>query len=151
MCWFRLKQNIIKFTILYNYSVAPLIHIKGYEGCLLFTWANGEKYSGLVISFQNSVYHLHKSVPFTEKQPLKPETSIKDEKANLYVPNILSGKTVNQLQMFHCSQTFSTGMRWKTNIIIVPFTFLTVNMVSNQDRQFFNVPLFKLGSLGITQ
>ena len=82
MCWFRLKQIIIKFIILYNYSVAPLIHIKGYEDCLLFTWANGEKYSGLVISFQNSVYHLHKSLPFTEKLPLKPETSIKDEKAD---------------------------------------------------------------------
>ena len=22
--------------------------MQGYEGCLLFTWANGEKYSGLV-------------------------------------------------------------------------------------------------------
>ena len=70
---------------------------------------------------------MHKSVPFTEKQPLNPETSIKDKKANLHVRNILSGKRVNQLQMFHCSQTFSTGMRWKTNIIIVPFTFLIVN------------------------
>ena len=24
--------------------------MQGYDGCLLFTWANGEKYSGLVIT-----------------------------------------------------------------------------------------------------
>ena len=51
-----------------------------------FTWANGEKYSGLVISFQNSVYHLHKSVPFTEKQPLKPETVWKNSEPITDVP-----------------------------------------------------------------
>ena len=30
------NRTLQKFIILYNYSVAPLIHIKGYEGCLLF-------------------------------------------------------------------------------------------------------------------
>ena len=99
-----------------------------------FTWANGEKYSGLVISFQNSVYHLHKSVPFTEKQPLKPETSIKDEKANPYVRNILSGKTENQLHMFHCTQTFSTGMTWKVNnyCSIYFFNFKNGNIIGDE-------------------
>ena len=30
------------------------------------------------MSFRNRVYHLHKSIPFTDKPPRKPETEIKD-------------------------------------------------------------------------
>ena len=42
--------------------------------------ANDKKYSGLVISSQNRVYHLHKSVHYTdrEKRLRKPEAGIKD-------------------------------------------------------------------------
>ena len=36
------------------------------------------KIQDLEISSRNRVYHLYKSVPFTEKRPRRPETSIED-------------------------------------------------------------------------
>jgi len=42
----------------------------------------GKFYFGIVF------YHLHKSVPFTEKRPQKPETGIKDRISFLDVPLI---------------------------------------------------------------
>ena len=63
--------------------------MQGYDGRLI---SNGQ--------MVRNIQDLHKLVHFTEKQLLKPETSIKDGKMNLLARNILSGKTVKH---YRCS------------------------------------------------
>lgn len=41
-------------------------------------WAEDKKNAGLANFITECVYHSDKSVPFTEKRPQMPETSIKD-------------------------------------------------------------------------
>ena len=65
---------------------------------------------------RNGLFHLHKSVPFTEKRPRKPETGIKDRFEQIedeflfgILANIPCGTTRLHFQMFRCSRKFNTG------------------------------------------
>ena len=64
-------------------------HVSGHytvqNGRFPFTWPNRSRFKQKKPKFRtskflsrNRVYHLHKSVPLTEKRPRKPETGIKD-------------------------------------------------------------------------
>ena len=64
-------------------------HVSGHytvqNGRFPFTWPNRSRFKQKKPKFRtskflsrNRVYHLHKSVPLTEKRPRKPETVIKD-------------------------------------------------------------------------
>ena len=83
------------------------------QTCRFTGWANGKQNSGLVNCYRNRVYHLYKSVPFTEKQPRRPETGIKDgfEEMEHEFPSgtFRPEKTGLPFQMFRCSRIVSTG------------------------------------------
>ena len=99
---------------------------------------------------RNRVYHLHKSVPLTEKRPRKPETGIKDRfektRTRISVWNIPCGTTRLHFQMFRCSPKFYTGTtrklvfhvhfgKWKApNVSEILLVFsLEVRAFSQQD------------------
>ena len=66
------------------------------------------------ISFQNRIFHLYKSVLFTQQRPRRPETGIKGYFDEIFrLKNIPSGKTGLPFHMFRCSQKFSAGMTKK--------------------------------------
>ena len=91
------------------------------SGCLAFTyWANRSRFGQMVskiqerwISSRTRVYHLYKSVSFTEKRLRRRETGIKDgfevNGTRISVWNILSWKTGLPFQKFRCSRKISTG------------------------------------------
>ena len=79
------------------------------------------------IWYRNRVYHLYKSVPFTEKQPRRPETGIKDgfEEMEHEFPSgtFRPEKTGLPFQMFRCSRIVSTGTTQKPCSIYFPSGF----------------------------
>ena len=72
--------------------------------------------TGKSYSPRNRVYHLNKSVPFTEKLPRTPGTGIKDGFDEWYTNlrfNTPFGKTALPFQAFRCSRAFPSGTTQK--------------------------------------
>ena len=72
-------------------------------------WVNGKQNSEKVNSLRNSVYHLHKPVPFKGKRLQKPETGMVSNTSFSIEHEFPSGKTALPFQIFPCSWKFSTG------------------------------------------
>ena len=76
-------------------------------------WVNGKQNSEKVNFLRNSVYHLHKPVPFKAKQLRKPETGMVSNTTFSIEHEFPSGKTALPFQIFPYSWKFSTGMTLK--------------------------------------
>ena len=76
-------------------------------------WVNGKQNSEKVNFLRNSVYHVHKPVPFKGKLLRKPETGMVSNMTISTEHEFPSGKTELLFQIFSCSWKFSTGMTQK--------------------------------------
>ena len=70
----RVKLAVLERNIGLNLGLSAGLH---WQKGRFTVWVNAKQNSGLKISFQNRVFHLHKSVPSTEKRPRRPGTGIK--------------------------------------------------------------------------
>ena len=66
-------------------------------------WVNGKQNSEKVNFLRNSVYHVHKPVPFKGKRLRKPETGMISNTTFSIEHEFLSGKTALPFQIFPCS------------------------------------------------
>ena len=71
------------------------------RSCAQFTvWVNGKQNSEKVNFLQNSVYHVHKPVPFKGKRLRKPETGMISNTTFSIEHEFLSGKTALPFQIY---------------------------------------------------